>query len=145
MESLFSKMVKSGKVTYFLDVREAKNNSKYLSLTASQPSPTDPGKFTKRSIVVFGNVADELVGAFNEARQVKDGDPVFSRTLKSGRTTYCLDAKKAKNNSQYVSISSTQPTKEDPTKYSKKSIAVFENAAEEFADAMQDMVSHLKE
>jgi hypothetical protein len=60
-------MVKSGKTTYFLDVREAKNNSKYVSITASSPSKEDPKKFSKRSVLVFSNAVDEFVGALQEA------------------------------------------------------------------------------
>jgi len=144
MDSLFSKMVKAGKTTYFMDVREAKNNSKYLSLTASQPSQSDPGKFTKRSVIVFNNVAEDLVGALKEAREVKDGDPSFTRTLKAGKTTYFLDMKEAKNHSRYFTITSSQPSKEDPKKFSKRSIAVFENASEDFVDALEDSVKHMK-
>jgi hypothetical protein len=35
-DAIFSKTVKAGKITYFFDVREAKNQSKYLTITASQ-------------------------------------------------------------------------------------------------------------
>ncbi len=67
MEAIFSRMVKSGKVTYFLDVREAKNNTKYVSITSSSPSKEDPSKFAKRSVSLFANAADEFVDALQEA------------------------------------------------------------------------------
>ena len=67
MGAIFSKMVKSGKTTYFLDVREAKNNTKYVSITSSSPSKEDPTKFSKRSVSLFANAADEFVGALQEA------------------------------------------------------------------------------
>jgi hypothetical protein len=67
MDAMYSKMVKSGKITYFLDVKEAKNDSKYLTITASQPSKEDPKKFAKRSINVFSNAAEEFEGAVHEA------------------------------------------------------------------------------
>jgi len=67
MDALFSKMVKSGKTTYFLDVKEAKNNTKYLNITASSPSREDPKKFAKRSVALFSNAADEFVDALHEA------------------------------------------------------------------------------
>ena len=67
MDALFSKMVKSGKTTYFLDVREAKNASKYVSITASSPSKEDPKKFQKRSVTLWSNAADEFIGALQEA------------------------------------------------------------------------------
>mgnify|MGYP001310849494 CR=1 FL=1 len=66
MEALFSKMVKAGRTTYFMDVWEAKNGSKYITITASQPSQSDPKKFTKHSIIVFSQVADEFIGALKE-------------------------------------------------------------------------------
>jgi hypothetical protein len=69
MDAVFSKMVKSGKITYFLDVKEAKNNTKYLTMTASQPSKDEPKKFTKSSINVFSNAAEDFVGALKQAKE----------------------------------------------------------------------------
>jgi hypothetical protein len=66
-ESSFSKMVKSGKITYFFDVKEAKNNSKYLTITSSQPSKEDPSKFSKRSINIFDGAAEDFSRAIQEA------------------------------------------------------------------------------
>lgn len=67
MDAIFSKMVKSGKTTYFLDVREAKNNTKYVSISSSSPSKEDPSKYSKRTVSLFSNAADEFVGALQEA------------------------------------------------------------------------------
>jgi hypothetical protein len=145
MDALFSKMVKSGRTTYFMDVWEAKNNSKYVTLTASQPSQEDPKKFTKRSVVVFGNAADEFAGALKEARALLEGTEPYSRTVKSGKMTYFLDVKEAKNKSKYVSITSSSPSKEDPQKFTKNSIAVFDNAAEEFVGAFEETLTKMKE
>jgi hypothetical protein len=66
-DSKFSRMVKAGKITYFFDVREAKNNSKYLTITLSQPSKEDPSKFSKRSINIFSTAAEDFGRAFEEA------------------------------------------------------------------------------
>ena len=65
--ALYSTMVRSGRTTYFVDVKEAKNNNKYLAITTSQPSKEDPKKFTRRSINIFDNTASEFVGAVQEA------------------------------------------------------------------------------
>ncbi len=67
VDSIFSKMVKSGKITYYFDVKEAKNKSKYLTITLSQPSKEDPKKLSRRSINVFGNAADDFGKALEEA------------------------------------------------------------------------------
>lgn len=66
-DSIYTKMVKAGKMTYFFDVKEAKNNSRYLTITLSQPSKDDPKKMTRRSINVFGNAADDFGEALQEA------------------------------------------------------------------------------
>jgi Protein of unknown function (DUF3276) len=55
MESLFSKKVTVGKTTFFFDVREAKNNSKYLTICESKPSNDGDKKYSRRSIMVFDN------------------------------------------------------------------------------------------
>jgi hypothetical protein len=66
-EAIFTKAVKAGKITYFFDVREAKNQSKYLTITASQPSGEGDKKFTKRSINIFSNAAEKFQDALQEA------------------------------------------------------------------------------
>ncbi len=70
MDALFSKTIKSGKTTYFIDVKEAKNKSKYITIAESQPSTSDEKKFTRKSIVVFDNSAEKLRNALDEAIQM---------------------------------------------------------------------------
>jgi hypothetical protein len=60
---LYSTVVKSGKNTYFVDVKEAKNGNKYLAITESQ-SGDHPKKTTIR---VFGKAIGELKDAIQEA------------------------------------------------------------------------------
>ncbi|HEY6952543.1 MAG TPA: DUF3276 family protein [Bacteroidota bacterium] len=144
MDSLFSKMVKSGKITYFLDVKEAKNNTKYLTVTASQPSREEPKKFTKSSINVFSNAAEEFVGAVQSAKEELNSATAFSKTVKSGKMTYFVDVKEAKNSKKYVAVAATQPSKDDPTKFTRKRITVFDNAADDFVGALQEAITHLK-
>ena len=66
MEAIFTKMVKAGRTTYFMDVWEARNGSKYVTITASAPSANDPKKFTKHSIIVFQQAANEFVEALKD-------------------------------------------------------------------------------
>jgi hypothetical protein len=144
MDSLFSKMVKSGKITYFLDVKEAKNNTKYLTVTASQPSREEPQKFTKSSINVFSNSAEEFVGAVKQAKEELGSPQNFSKTVKSGKMTYFVDTKEAKNNTKYVIVTASQPSKEDPKKFTRKRINIFDSAANDFLGALQEAVTHMK-
>ena len=39
-ETIYSTMVRSGRTTYFIDVREAKNGNKYISLSETKSTPT---------------------------------------------------------------------------------------------------------
>ncbi len=144
MDTLFSKTVKAGSTTYFMDVREAKNNKKYVTVTASQLSNDAEKKFTKRSVTVFSDVADGLLDALKNAQQSLSGEGEFSQKVKSGRITYFVDVKEAKNNSRYLSLTSSQPSKEDPKKYSKRSIVIFNNAADNFISALSEVSEHLK-
>jgi hypothetical protein len=62
--AIYSTMVRSGKTTYFVDVREAKNGNKYLSISESKIS----GEEKKRSTVrVFGESIGPFKQAINEA------------------------------------------------------------------------------
>jgi len=144
MDALFSKMVKSGKITYFLDVKEAKNNTKYLTVTASQPSREEPKKFTKSSINVFSNSAEEFIDAVKQAKEGLTSADTFSKVVKSGRMTYFVDTKDAKNNTKYVVVTASQPSKDDPKKYTRKRINIFDNAASDFVGALQEAMSHMK-
>ena len=62
--AIFSTMVRSGRTTYFVDIREAKNGHKYLSIAESQID----GEQRKRSTVrVFGEAIDQFRQAIDEA------------------------------------------------------------------------------
>ncbi len=145
MDTLFTKMLKAGSTTYFMDVREAKNNKKYLTVTASQPAREGENKFAKRSVIIFSSVADEFINTLKEANAVINGEGEFTRKLKSGKINYFVDIKEAKNNTRYVSITESQPSKEDPKKFSKRSITVFNNAANDFVGAMEEAIGYLKQ
>jgi hypothetical protein len=144
MDALFSKTLKAGSITYFMDVKEAKNSKKYLAVTSTQPAKEGDNKFTKRSLVVFSSVVDEFVNALKEANIVVNGEGEFTKKLKSGKITYFVDVKEAKNASRYFSITESQPTNEDPSKYSRQRITVFNNAANDFVGAVEEAVEHLK-
>jgi hypothetical protein len=144
MDALFSKTLKAGSTTFFMDVKEAKNSKKYLTVTASQLAKEGENKFAKRSVIVFSSVADEFVSALKEANTVINGEGEFTKKLRTGKITYFVDVKEAKNNSRYVVITESQPSKDDPKKYSKRSINVFNNAAHDFVGAVEEAVGHLK-
>ncbi len=60
---LYSTVVKSGRNTYFVDVKEAKNGNKYLAITESQAG--DPPR--KSTVRVFGEAIGRLRDAVAEA------------------------------------------------------------------------------
>ena len=70
MDSLFSKTVKAGKTTYFVDVKEAKNKSKYITIAESKPAKEGEKTFTRSSVMVFEDHATKLHEAFNEAMKL---------------------------------------------------------------------------
>ena len=62
--AIYSTMVRSGKTTYFVDLREGRNGNKYLSISESKIT----GDEKKRSTVrVFGETIDQFRQAINEA------------------------------------------------------------------------------
>ena len=67
MDALFSKSIKAGDRTYFIDVKEAKNKSKYLTIAESKPSKNGDKKFSRSSIMVFDNKITEFQDALTEA------------------------------------------------------------------------------
>ena len=69
MDALFSKSLKAGDRTYFIDVKEAKNKSKYLTIAESKLSKEKEGekKFTRSSVMVFDNQIEKFRDAVDEA------------------------------------------------------------------------------
>ena len=70
MDPLFSKTIKAGDRTYFIDVKEAKNKSKYLTIAESKPSKEGEKKFTRSSVMVFDNQVGKLREALDEAMKM---------------------------------------------------------------------------
>jgi hypothetical protein len=58
-------MVRAGRTTYFVDVREAKNGSKYLSI--SETKITGDQKKERVTVRVFGDSIEEFKQAVNDA------------------------------------------------------------------------------
>ena len=73
MDSLFSKSIKAGDRTYFIDVKEAKNKSKYLTIAETKPSKDakeGDKKFTRTSVMVFDNQIENFRDALDEAMKM---------------------------------------------------------------------------
>ena len=64
-ETIYSTMVRSGRTTYFIDVREANNGSKYISISESRVEADD--KRQRSTIHVFGEAIQPFLQAVNEA------------------------------------------------------------------------------
>lgn len=62
--ALFSTMVRSGRTTYFVDLKEAKNGNKYLSLSENRINGDEKKRVTLR---VFGDSIEEFRKAVDEA------------------------------------------------------------------------------
>jgi hypothetical protein len=62
--AIYSTMIRSGKTTYFVDVKEAKNGNKYLQITESRVNGEERKKSTLR---VFGETVEQFKQAIDEA------------------------------------------------------------------------------
>jgi len=62
--AVYSTMVRSGRTTYFVDVKEAKTGTKYLSITESKIDGDEKKKTTLR---VFGDSIQEFRKAIDDA------------------------------------------------------------------------------
>ena len=63
--SIFSTMVRSGRTTYFVDVREAKNGNKFLAISESRLDSEN--KKQRTTVRVFGETVQEFRKAIDEA------------------------------------------------------------------------------
>ena len=64
-ETIYSTMVRSGRTTYFVDVREAKNGNKYISISETKIDATDNRQ--RSTIRVFGEAVEQFRQAVDEA------------------------------------------------------------------------------
>ena len=62
--AIYSTMVRSGKATYFVDVKEAKNGKKYLSISENRLDGEERKRTTLR---VFSETVDQFKQAIDEA------------------------------------------------------------------------------
>jgi hypothetical protein len=62
--ALYSTMVRSGKTTYFVDLKEAKNGHKYLSISENKIDGEEKKRVTVR---VFGDSIEEFKKAVDDA------------------------------------------------------------------------------
>ncbi len=62
--AVYSTMVRSGRTTYFVDVKEAKTGTKYLSITESKIDGDEKKKTTVR---IFGDSIAEFRKAIDDA------------------------------------------------------------------------------
>jgi len=64
-DAVFSSMVRSGRTSYFIDIREAKNGAKYLSISETRLDADE--KKSRSSIRVFGDSIGQFKQAIDEA------------------------------------------------------------------------------
>ena len=67
MDAIFSKSLKAGKSTYFIDVKEAKNKMQYLAISESK---FQDGKWNRKTILIFGEGIEGFRQAIGEAADV---------------------------------------------------------------------------
>jgi len=63
--ALYSTMVRSGRTTYFVDVKEAKNGSKYIAISENRIDNED--KRQRTTVRVFGDSVSQFRQAIDEA------------------------------------------------------------------------------
>jgi 3-hydroxymyristoyl/3-hydroxydecanoyl-(acyl carrier protein) dehydratase len=63
--ALFSSMVRAGKTTYFVDVKEAKNGKRYMAITENKIEEDD--KKQRITVRVFSENVDQFRQAIDEA------------------------------------------------------------------------------
>jgi len=63
--AIYSTMIRAGRTTYFIDVKEAKNGSKYISI--SEHRLDQDQKKVRSTIRVFGESVEQFRQAIDEA------------------------------------------------------------------------------
>lgn len=67
-ESIFSKMIKAGHRTYFLDVKETRNKDYFMTITELRKKTTDNGVENERNkIFLYQEDFEKFAKGFNDA------------------------------------------------------------------------------
>ncbi len=69
---------------------------------------------------------------------MSNGNPLYSTMVRSGKTSYFIDVKEAKNGNRYLMISETRL---DGGERKRQSIRVFDGSVAEFAKAIDEAVA----
>jgi len=72
-----------------------------------------------------------------------NNNAVYSTMVRSGRTTYFIDVKKAKNSKKYMQI--TESRIDVDSKKSRSTIRVFAESIEQFRQAVDEAASSAKQ
>ena len=80
---IFTTNFKAGQRMFFLDMREAKNNSKYLKITESKM--TEDGDYQNNGIMIFEQDFEKLTKAIDEAMSKVDLKEVARETRKANK------------------------------------------------------------
>ena len=74
MGGLYSKIIKAGDRTFFVDVRETRNRSRYLAITETRPSTLEGERtFVRNKVVIPAEWIDEVLTGINEAATLMKG------------------------------------------------------------------------
>ena len=76
----------------------------------------------------------------------KDRDEVYSERVKAGKRTYFFDVKATKSNDYYLTITeSKRKPRDDGFYYEKHKIFLYKEDFNKFTEALNTVVSHVKE
>lgn len=64
-DAIYSTMIRAGRTTFFIDVKEARNGSKYISISEHRNDGEE--KRQRSTIRVFGETIGQFKQAINEA------------------------------------------------------------------------------
>ena len=70
MEGIFSKVIKGKDRTYFVDVKEARNRSRYLTISETRPGKDGTRKYDRSRVVIFEEQLQMFRDAVEEAAGV---------------------------------------------------------------------------
>ncbi|MBI1805082.1 MAG: DUF3276 family protein [Ignavibacteriae bacterium] len=63
-DAIYSTMIKAGKTSYFIDVKEAKNGNKYLSISETKMEGNEK---KRKTLIIFGENIEQFRQAVDEA------------------------------------------------------------------------------
>lgn len=130
------KMIKSGSIKYYLNLKQTKTNSKYISVTCSE---VKDGNNVYKSFIFFEEQFGEFQESLENLIKAAENNEFKSKLIKVGNKKLYLNIKASSKGNPYMTMNCVSVDSEGKSKY--ETIFLFKDQFEDFQNAYTALIS----